>query len=252
MGTTYWSPGYVGWVVTPDYVAWVPLAPGEVYYGYGYYGPWSRNIATISPNTVVGNRTYVNARVNNSVVAVRRDSFGTGRRNPVRTTENPFVDAQRQHRENIAIAPPPIKPQQPIVIAPERREPIRQRPPEHERIRPETTEKRHVVPAVPSPQPAMRPEQPVAPPSPPAVQQQPTGRRLPPEQYRRIRPEEMKNDRRVVRQREASVFRAQPPDNLTVRKLNEPRVIPRKPVQQPQNKKTGEGKESRKERQPNR
>jgi len=27
----YWSPGYVGWVRTNDYVAWVPLAPGEIY-----------------------------------------------------------------------------------------------------------------------------------------------------------------------------------------------------------------------------
>jgi hypothetical protein len=55
-----------------------------------------------------------------------------------------------------------------------------------------------------------------------------------------------------VREREASVFRAQPPDNLTVRKLNEPRVIPRKPVQQPQKKKSEEGKENRRERQQSR
>ena len=39
IGAAYWAPGYVGWVVTPTYVAWVPLAPGEAYYGYGYYGP---------------------------------------------------------------------------------------------------------------------------------------------------------------------------------------------------------------------
>jgi hypothetical protein len=253
MGAAYWSPGYVGWVVTPDYVAWVPLAPGEIYYGYGYYGPWSRNIATINVNTVVVNRTYINARASNSVVAVRRDSFGTGRRNPVRIAENPFVDTQRRQRENIAIAPPPGRPQQPIVIAPERRDPVSRRPLERQRVRPETTENRHVAPAVPSPQPAARPERPVAPPSPPVVQQQPTGRQTPPpEQYRRIRPQEMKNDRRVVREREASVFRAQPPDNLTVRKLNEPRVIPRKPVQQPQKKKSEEGKENRRERQQSR
>jgi uncharacterized protein DUF6600/FecR-like protein len=253
MGAAYWAPGYVGWVVTTDYVAWVPLAPGEIYYGYGYYGPWSRNIATINVNTVVVNRTYVNARANNSVVVVRRDSFGTGRRNPVRISENPFVDTQRQRRENLVVAPPQIKPQQPIVIAPEKRDPVTRRPPERERVRPETTETRQVIPAVPSPQPARRPERPVAPPSPPAVQQQPSVQQtLPPERYRRIRPQEMKNDRRVVREREASVFRPQPPDNLTVRKLNEPRVIPRKPAQQPQKRKAEEGTEGRKERQPGR
>jgi len=234
-------------------VAWVPLAPGEIYYGYGYYGPWSRNIATINVNTVVVNRTYVNARANNSVVVVRRDSFGTGRRNPVRIAENPFVDVQRRQRENITIAPPPLKPQQPIVIAPERRDPVTRRPLERQRARPETMENRHVTPAVPAPQPAKRPERPVAPQSPSSVQQQPSRQQtLPPERYRRIRPEEMKNDRRVVREREASVFRPQPPDNLSVRKRNEPRVIPRKPGQQPQKRKTEEGKENRRERQPNR
>jgi len=51
------GPGFVGWIVTPGYVAWVPLAPGEVYYGYGYYGPGSVNITAININTVVANRT---------------------------------------------------------------------------------------------------------------------------------------------------------------------------------------------------
>jgi hypothetical protein len=31
-GAVYWGPGYVGWVYTPTYVAWVPLAPRETYY----------------------------------------------------------------------------------------------------------------------------------------------------------------------------------------------------------------------------
>jgi hypothetical protein len=43
----YWSPGYVGWVRTPDYVAWVPLAPGEMYYGRGNYGRHSVNITNV-------------------------------------------------------------------------------------------------------------------------------------------------------------------------------------------------------------
>jgi hypothetical protein len=71
----------VGWIVTPTYVAWVPLAPGEVYYGYGYYGPGSVNIINVNVNTVFVNRTYVNARVNNSVTVVQRGTFGTGSMN---------------------------------------------------------------------------------------------------------------------------------------------------------------------------
>jgi hypothetical protein len=34
----FWGPGFVGWVQTPTYVSWVPLAPGEIYYGHGNYG----------------------------------------------------------------------------------------------------------------------------------------------------------------------------------------------------------------------
>jgi hypothetical protein len=40
----YWCPGAVGWWQTSSYVYWAPLAPGELYYGFGYFGPWSMNI----------------------------------------------------------------------------------------------------------------------------------------------------------------------------------------------------------------
>src|SRR4030067_226587 len=43
-GDVFWAPGYVGWVRTGDHVAWVPLAPREVYYGRGNYGRDGRNI----------------------------------------------------------------------------------------------------------------------------------------------------------------------------------------------------------------
>ena len=48
----YWGPGYVGWVRTADYVAWVPLAPGEIYYGRGNYGRHSVNITNVNINQV--------------------------------------------------------------------------------------------------------------------------------------------------------------------------------------------------------
>ncbi len=115
-GAVYWGPGYVGWIVTPSYVAWVPLAPGEIYYGYGFYGPASVNITTVEINTVIVNRTYRNASVRKSVVAVRRDSFGTGRHTPVRLRENPFVTTAAPGTVNIA--PPRIRPKRPVAVAP--------------------------------------------------------------------------------------------------------------------------------------
>ena len=36
-GAAYWGPGYVGWVSTPTYVAWVPLAPGEIITSYSIH-----------------------------------------------------------------------------------------------------------------------------------------------------------------------------------------------------------------------
>jgi hypothetical protein len=231
-GAVYWGPGYVGWIVTPSYVAWVPLAPGEVYYGYGYYGPGSVNIATANINTVMVNRTYVNARVNNSVVVVQRDSFGTGRRVPVKFKENPFLERRQQPERNITVVPPLVRPERPLVLVPpEAPEHVRQRPPEGERIPHEVPATPRAVPAAP---PTIRTERPaVTPPAvAPLVVPRKTEQRLPPEQVRKTRPEEMKNERRLVKERDASVFKPQPPENLPVKRSNEPRVINRKPIPQ--------------------
>ncbi len=236
-GAVYWGPGYVGWIVTPSYVAWVPLAPGEIYYGYGYYGPGSVNIATVNINTVMVNRTYVNARVNNSVVVVQRDSFGTGRRVPVKIKENPFLERRKQPAGNITVVPPRVRPEHPIVlVSPEAREHVGQRPPEREQMSHEVPATPRAIPGVP---PAMRTERPaVTPPvaTPPAiaplvVPSKPE-RQLPPERVRKTRPEEMKNERRLVKERDASVFKPQTPENLPVKRSNEPRVINRKSAPQ--------------------
>ena len=92
----HWSPGYVGWVYTPDYVAWVPLAPGEVYYGYGYYGPGSVNIINIDIDihkTRI-NRVYKNVYVNNAVTVVNKNTFINKKikyQTVDRKVENPFL-----------------------------------------------------------------------------------------------------------------------------------------------------------------
>ncbi len=229
VGAAYWGPGYVGWVVTPTYVAWVPLAPGEIYYGYGYYGPGSVNITTVNINTVVVNRSYRNTAVNNSVVVVRRDTFGTGRRVPVRIHENPFE--RRPGRQNINIVPPRVRPERQIVITPpaEVREHTQQLMREHERrqLRPE----RAGVPGTPPVTGGERVERRESPPSPRVITPsipQPQKRQNPPEQVMRTRPEAMKNERPLIRQREASVFKPQAPaDNLRVTRSHQPRVIRR-------------------------
>jgi hypothetical protein len=240
-GAVYWGPGFVGWVVTPTYVAWVPLAPGEVYYGYGYYGPGSVNITNVNINNVVVNRTFINARVINSVTVVQRATFGTGRHERVNIKENPFLETKPQRGPQTGIVPPKARPQQPIVLVPREERKMMQQIPERERMRTETPATRPVTPAAPpaavGPQREERPAR-VAPRTPEQM--------LPPERVRKINPEEMKQERRLVKERESSVFKPQQPENLPVRRSNEPREIKRRPAQ-PQQSEQGQ-KQNRGER----
>jgi hypothetical protein len=231
VGAAYWGPGFVGWIVTPSYVAWVPLAPGEVYYGYGYYGPGSVNVVNVNINTV--HRSFVNARFSNSVTAVQRDTFGTGRHEPVKMKENPFLEAG-QHRGQIGIAPPKMRPQQPIVLVPrEDRDETRQQVPDRERLRTETPGAQSMTrPTVKGPDREERPPR-------PAVSRT-LEQQLPPERVRRINPGEMKQERRLVKERESSVFRSQPPQDLPVRRSSEPREIKRRAMQPKQSVEQGQ------------
>ena len=107
-GAVFWSPGFVGWVQTPTYVAWVPLAPGDIYYGYGNYGPGSVNITNINiRKTIVKKTVYKNVRVKNAVTVVNRDTFVRGKDGKTKTKvrENPFL------REKVNIGRPEIKPE---------------------------------------------------------------------------------------------------------------------------------------------
>jgi hypothetical protein len=90
-GSVYWGPGFVGWIYTPTYVAWVPLAPTDIYYGYGYYGPNSINIINVNINNIRDRRRYKNAYFNGGITIVNHDSFVTGRYVHYNMSENPFL-----------------------------------------------------------------------------------------------------------------------------------------------------------------
>ncbi|MFB3883900.1 MAG: DUF6600 domain-containing protein [Thermodesulfobacteriota bacterium] len=101
----YWSPGFVAWVHTPYYVAWVPLAPREIYYGHGYYGPHSVNVKDVDINKINITNVYVNAKVANSVTVINRETFLTGK--PVRgdIPKNPFTAGAK-----VSIGRPDLRP----------------------------------------------------------------------------------------------------------------------------------------------
>ena len=171
-GAVFWGPGYVGWVNTPTYVGWVPLAPREIYYGYGYYGPHSVNITNVNiTNINVTNITYKNVYVHNAVTVVHHDTFVKGKRVPVDVKENPFVGRR------VNVGRPDIKPEKGSRM--------------------------------------------------PVVKEIPENRR-PPEPVRQVHVKELKQQRPMVKERDASVMRpASPPKEMQIR------TIDRKPVERP-------------------
>jgi hypothetical protein len=124
-GAAFWGPGFVGWVRTPTYVAWVPLAPREIYYGRGNYGPYSVNITKVNVTNIQVNKiVYKNVNVSNAVTVVHHDTFVTGKHVDVHLKENPF------RKERISIVGPDIKPQKTTIMPVVKEVPLAKRPPE--------------------------------------------------------------------------------------------------------------------------
>ena len=124
----YWSPGYVGWVRTADYVGWVPLAPGEIYYGRGNYGRYSVNITNVNINRVVPN-VFRNVHVNNGVTIVDRNTFATASPRVVSVNQN-VIQQQIFTRNNISTGAPAIKPTRESYFSSSRPVPVAKRPPQ--------------------------------------------------------------------------------------------------------------------------
>ncbi|MBI5102488.1 MAG: FecR domain-containing protein [Nitrospirae bacterium] len=104
----YWSPGYVGWVRTADYVGWVPLAPGETYYGRGHYGRHSMDITNITVSQVNIN-VYKNVTVNNGVTIVNRNTFATASPQIVTVPRSDILQ-KIFTKNNLSVGTPSIKP----------------------------------------------------------------------------------------------------------------------------------------------
>src|SRR3990172_5777318 len=109
-GDVFWAPGYVGWVRTGDHVAWVPLAPREVYYGRGNYGRYSTNITNVNITQVRVTNVYRNVNVTNSITVVNQTTFVTGRPSSVDRNVVGNVREDFAKRRNIVVGSPPIKP----------------------------------------------------------------------------------------------------------------------------------------------
>ncbi len=81
----------MAWYIGPNYISWVPLAPGEIYLGHSYYGPYSVNINRTNIN--IQRNVFINAKVKDAVVTIPKDSFF--KKQPVTKVilkENPFLN----------------------------------------------------------------------------------------------------------------------------------------------------------------
>jgi hypothetical protein len=124
-GAVFWGPGFVAWVRTPTYVAWVPLGPREIYYGHGHYGPYSVNITNVNITNIQVNKTaYKNIQVRNAVTVVHHDTFVKGKYVDVKVKENPFL------KQKINVGRPNIKPERATHMPVVKEIPQAKRPPE--------------------------------------------------------------------------------------------------------------------------
>ncbi|MBF8259187.1 MAG: hypothetical protein HW377_1561, partial [Actinobacteria bacterium] len=144
---------------TGDYVAWVPLAPREVYYGHGNYGRNSVNITNVNITQVNVTNVYRNANVTNGVTVVRQTTFVTGRTADVPQNVVMNIREDFSRRRNIVVGRPPIKPVQTSYIPVERHIPEAKRPPDVVR-KIDLKELKRTRPMVNKPdQSALRPQQ---------------------------------------------------------------------------------------------
>ncbi len=124
-GTVFWGPGFVAWVRTPTYVAWVPLGPREIYYGRGHYGPHSVNITHVNVTNIQVNKVvYKNIHIHNAVTVVHHDTFVKGKHVDVKIRENPFL------KEKISVVGPDIKHERTTVMPVIKEVPQAKRPPQ--------------------------------------------------------------------------------------------------------------------------
>ena len=128
-GDVFWAPGYVGWVRTGDFVAWVPLAPREIYYGHGHFGRYGRNVRNVDVNRIRVTNVYRNVNVTNSVTVVHQTTFVTGRHEPVHRNVVSNVRENFAQRRDIVVGRPAIKPVETSYVPVVRSIPESKRPP---------------------------------------------------------------------------------------------------------------------------
>lgn len=101
-GDVYWGPGYVGWYRTGSYIGWTPLAPGEIFYGYGRYGRHSVNLSTTTVNNfAIG---YRNRETRGGLNVLPQTDFLRGRVPPRQPVANSSVSL------SVSIGSPRLQP----------------------------------------------------------------------------------------------------------------------------------------------
>ena len=115
LNDVFWGPGFVAWINTPTYVSWVPLGPGEIYYGHGHYGHHSVNVTKVNIKNINVTNVYLNSRVAHAVTVLHHDTFAKGKHvKGANAPANPFlaglrVSAGRPSVKQVNYSPLPLK-----------------------------------------------------------------------------------------------------------------------------------------------
>lgn len=112
-----WCPGAVAWIQTAGHVAWLPLAPGETFYGsrpHGFRRAAAPPATLVNVTSVTIQRTFVNAVAPAAVVAASVKDFGAATRVVPRVTRIPLASLAANQRLSV------VTPMAPALAAPVR------------------------------------------------------------------------------------------------------------------------------------
>ena len=106
-----WHPGAVAWIGGPDFVAWVPLGPGEPDELDQPEAAASASVTNVFVTEINVTNVFVNARAPHGVVVSPRDSFVAGRRplGSFSPSRNVFAGGgRRMARLPVSLRPPSL------------------------------------------------------------------------------------------------------------------------------------------------
>ncbi len=100
----YWCPGAVAWYHGSKSTYWIPLAPHELYYGRGRFGPDSINVVNVNVTNIgYGRFRHKNYNAPHAVVEVESDRFFHGGYRAVSHRNGSFAESGNIYQTSVPV-----------------------------------------------------------------------------------------------------------------------------------------------------